>query len=183
MNAVGGSLGTILVAAAALIAAWLGWRQWLTNRKDEQKKREEEQKQRREDQLSEQEKRAEERFQKVVEGIEVTMKGAKVVRLFSCEPSCVQATSNFIPRPLILPLPICVFRGLLTASEDPDGVPYLPTDPNLPCHLRHSARRSLWRSRKHFHLLATVLQEREKKALQSLDATNIQLDHAYLQWG
>jgi hypothetical protein len=27
LNAVGGSLGTILVAAAALIAAWLGWRQ------------------------------------------------------------------------------------------------------------------------------------------------------------
>ncbi len=45
LNAVGGSIGTILVAAAALIAAWLGWRQWLTNRKDEQKKREEEQEQ------------------------------------------------------------------------------------------------------------------------------------------
>jgi uncharacterized protein YjbI with pentapeptide repeats len=62
LNAVGSSIGTILVAAAALIAAWLGWRQWFTNRKDEQTKR-------REDQLSQQEKLAEERFQKVVEGL------------------------------------------------------------------------------------------------------------------
>ncbi len=60
LNAVGGSIGTILVAAAALIAAWLGWRQWLTTHKDEQ------------------EKRAEERFQKVVEGFGGDNEGAKV---------------------------------------------------------------------------------------------------------
>jgi len=59
-NTVGGSTGTILVAAAALIAAWLGWRQWLTNRRDEQLKR------------------AEERFQKVVEGFGGDNEGAKV---------------------------------------------------------------------------------------------------------
>jgi len=62
LNAVGSSIGTVLIATAALIAAWLGWRQWFTNRKDEQTKR-------REDQHSEQEKRAEERFQRVVEGL------------------------------------------------------------------------------------------------------------------
>jgi uncharacterized protein YjbI with pentapeptide repeats len=41
LNAVGSSIGTILVATAALIAAGIGFWQWLGNRKDEQKKRDE----------------------------------------------------------------------------------------------------------------------------------------------
>ncbi len=78
LNALGGSIGTMLAAAAALIAAWLGWRQWLTNRKDEQDKRDKEQEKRREDQHTEQEKRAEERFQRVVEGLGSERMEAKV---------------------------------------------------------------------------------------------------------
>jgi len=180
LNAVGSSIGTILVAAAALIAAWLGWRQWLTNRKDEQKKREEEHEQRREDQLSEQKKRAEERFQKVVEGFGGDNEGAMVGAAILLRTFLRPGYEQFYAQTFDLAVANLRLPRTPHASEDPDGVPYQPKDQESPLPLTTLSQALIVAFKEAFPLARnTVIGEREG-ALQSLDATNIKLDNAYL---
>jgi uncharacterized protein YjbI with pentapeptide repeats len=180
LNAVGSSIGTILVAAAALIAAWLGWRQWLTNRKDEEKKRGEEQEQRREDQLSEQKKRAEERFQKVVEGFGGDKEGAKVGAAILLRTFLRPGYEQFYTQTFDLAVANLRLPRTPHVSEDPDGVPYQPKDQESPLPLTTLSQALIVVFKEAFPLARnTVIGDRED-ALQPLDATNIQLDNAYL---
>jgi hypothetical protein len=180
LNAVGSSLGTILVAAAALIAAWLGWRQWLTTHQDERKKREEEQEQRGKDQLSEQEKRAEERFQKVVEGFGGDNEGAKVGAAILLRTFLRPGYEQFYTQTFDLAVANLRLPRTPHASEDPDGVPYQPKDQESPLPLTTLSQALIVVFKEAYPLARnTVIGERED-ALQSLDATNIQLDNAYL---
>jgi hypothetical protein len=180
LNAVGSSLGTILVAAAALIAAWLGWRQWLTNRKDEQKKREKEQEQRREDQVSEQEKRAEERFQKVVEGFGGDNEGAKVGAAILLRTFLRPGYEQFYTQTFDLAVANLRLPRTPHAAEDPDGVPYQPKDQESPLPLTTLSQALIVVFKEAFPLARNTIIGERKDALQSLDATNIQLDNAYL---
>jgi hypothetical protein len=180
LNAVGSSLGTILVAAAALIAAWLGWRQWLTNRKDEQNKRVEELEQRREDQLSEQEKRAEERFQKVVEGFGGDNEGTKVGAAILLRTFLRPGYEQFYTQTFDLAVANLRLPRTPHASEDPDGVAYQPQDQESPLPLTTLSQALIVVFKEAFPLARTTVIGEKTDTLQSLDATNTQLDNAYL---
>ncbi len=161
-NTVGGSTGTILVAAAALIAAWLGWRQWLTNRRDEQLKR------------------AEERFQKVVEGFGGDNEGAKVGAAILLRTFLRPGYEQFYAQTFDLAVANLRLPRTPHASEDPDGVPYQPKDHESPLPLTTLSQALIVVFKEAFPLVRNTLIREKKGDMQSLDAANIQLDNAFL---
>jgi uncharacterized protein YjbI with pentapeptide repeats len=170
LNAVGGSIGTTLVAAAAIITAWLGWRQWLTNRKDELKKR-------REDQRSEQEKRAEERFQAVVEGLGSERIEARVGAAIMLRTFLQPGYEKFYQQTFDLAV-----THLRLRSIDPNTPE--PLDPNEYVPLDSLSQALITVFKESFPLARNRLDQEESQfeiEIKSLDASHIRLDNAYLR--
>ena len=195
LNDVGSSIGTILVAAAALIAAWLGWMQWLKTHQSEQEKRGEEQKQWREDHLSEQEKRAEERFQKVVEGFGGDNEGTKVGAAILLRTFLRPGYEQFYAQTFDLAVANLRLPRTPDASEDPDGVPYQPKDQESPLPLTTLSQALITVFKQSFHLARKEIEKQKPLGLDEdekdrwyeshirlLDASRIHLDNAFLRY-
>jgi uncharacterized protein YjbI with pentapeptide repeats len=162
-------LSTIVVVAGVLV----GLLRWLGDRHDEQEKRREdqqsEQEKRREDQQSEQEKRAEERFQKVVEGLGGDNEGAKVGAAILLRTFLRPGYEQFYAQTFDLAVAHLRLRQTSPSSpeEEPDNPLPLTT---LSQALIVAFKEAFPRAR-----------SQNKGGSQSLDATGIQLDLAYLE--
>jgi uncharacterized protein YjbI with pentapeptide repeats len=149
-------LSTLVVVIGALIGLW----RWLGDRQDEHEKR-------REDQHSEQEKRAEERFQSAVTGLGDDKEGSKVGAAILLRTFLRPGYEQFYTQTFDLAVAnLCLPR-----------TPHPPEDPNTPLPLTTLS-----------HALIVVFKEayplarsQNQGGSQSLDATGIQLDNAYLR--
>ena len=188
-------LPTLTVVIGGLFGLW----RWRVDRKEAQDKeskdrkeaQDKESKDRKEaqdkelkDRKDERDKRAEERFQIAVTGLGDEKEGAKVgaaifLRTF-LRPGYEQFyTQTFDLAVANLRLP----RISSLLEEDPDALHTPPqADPNTPLPLTTLSQALIMVFKESFPLARDYSgsSNKEKKALQSLDATGIQLDHAYL---
>ncbi|BCL79966.1 pentapeptide repeat-containing protein [Ktedonobacteria bacterium brp13] len=173
LNAIGGSLGTIFVATAALIAAVLGFRQWRGNRLDEREKRDEE------------------RFQRVVEGLGSASKAAQAGAAIMLRTFLQPGYEQFYQQSFDLAVTHLRLRHVdpnTLAPLDPDE--YVPLD-SLSQALITVFKESFPLARKilgqrksqkeSFPLACKILGQRKSQFdTQSLDASHVRLDSAYL---
>ena len=146
------------------------------------------------DRHSEREKRAEERFQSAVTGLGDEKEGAKIGAAILLRTFLRKGYKQFYTQTFDL----AVAYLTPNPSEDPDGIPQSPVDPNTPLPLT-TLRKALIvvfkeafplarkRRKKRQTLESSFLQKikawlriGERFDPQSLDATGIQLDNAYL---
>ena len=170
------TIGPILVGFAGLFAALYSFITWIRNRQDEQKKREEEQKRWLDDRQAEREKRAEERFQSVVEGLgsisTATQVGAAIMLRTFLRPSYEQFYSQAFD------LAVAHLSLRQTSPSSPEE------DPDNPLPETTLSRVLIMVFKEAFPLARDRLKEQDPKTQfhpQSLDATGIQLDLAYLE--
>lgn len=149
-------LSTLVVVIGALIGLW----RWLGDRRDEHEKR-------REDQRSEQEKRAEERFQSAVTGLGDEKEGAQVGAAILLRTFLRPGYEQFYAQTF----------DLAVAHLGLPRNPHPPEDPDAPLPLTTLR-----------HALIVVFKEafplarsQNQGGSQSLDATGVQLDNAYLR--
>ncbi len=181
-------LSSLLSTLVVIIGILVGFRQWRVGRADTQKKELEDKQATQdkdlEDHKAEREKRAEERFQAAVTGLGDPKEGARIgaailLRTFlrpGYEPFYMQVFDLAVAN---LRLP----RTAFVPEEDPDAL-HTPTqvDPKTPLPLTTLSRALITVFRESFPLARDTSRSNgnKKNALQSLDATGIQLDHAYL---
>src|SRR6266487_2822489 len=146
---------TLVVVIGGLIGLW----RWLGDRQDEHEKR-------RQDQQSEQERRAEERFQSAVAGLVDDKEGAKIAAAILLRTFLHPSYKQFYTQ--TLDLTIANLR--LPRIADP------PADPTIPLPLTTLSQALIIVFKEAFPLA----RDQETKSPQSLDATGIQLDNAYL---
>jgi hypothetical protein len=171
LNAVGSSIGTILVAVAALVTAWLGWRQWLRNRQDEQKKRDKEQERWEKEQEAERRKRDEERFQAVVGGLGSEREEAKVGAAIMLRTFLQQGYEQLYTQTL----------DLAVAHLRLPRTPHSPKDPDDPLPLTTLRQALVVVFKEAFPLARNSLKEQKLQFNpQYLDASLIRLDNAFL---
>ena len=185
------TIGPILVGFAGLLAALYSFITWIRNRQDEQKKRGEEQKrwledrqaerERRDeeqqrwlkDQEAEREKRAEERFQAVVEGLGSEREEAKVGAAITLRTFLRPGYEQFYTQVFDLAVAyLCLPR-----------TPNSPEDPNAPLPLTTLRRALIVVFKEAFPLARDRLLKEQGTQFhsQSLDASGIRLDIAYLR--
>ncbi len=189
------TIGPILVGLAGLLAALYSFMTWIRNRQDEQKKqredrnlerekrdeeqkrwledrkaererRDEEQQRWLKDQEAEREKRAEERFQSIVEGLGSDREEAKIGSAITLRTFLRPGYEQFYRQVFDLAVAHLRLPRNAHGSEDPD--PHLPPT---------TLSQALIMIFKEAFPLARSLNEGSP---QSLDATGIQLDNAYL---
>ncbi len=149
-------LSTLVVVIGALIGLW----RWLGDRRDEHEKR-------REDQRSEQEKRAEERFQSAVTGLGDEKEGARIGAAILLRTFLRPGYEQFYTQTFDLAVAnLCLPR-----------TPHPPEDPNTPLPLTTLSQALIVVFREAFPLA----RNQNKRSPESLDATDIQLDSAYLR--
>ena len=149
-------LSTLVVVIGALIGLW----RWLGDRRDEHEKR-------REDQRSEQEKRAEERFQSAVTGLGDEKEGSRI--------GAAILLRTFL-RPGYEQFYIQTFE-LAVAHLGLPRSPHPSEDPDTPLPLTTLSQALIIVFKEAFPLARSLNQG----GPQSLDATGIQLDNAYLR--
>src|SRR6266487_2448772 len=147
---------TLVVVIGALIGLW----RWLGDRRDEHEKR-------REDQHSEQEKRAEERFQLAVTGLGDDKEGSRIGASILLRTFLRPGYEQFYIQTFDLAVAnLCLPR-----------TPHPPEDPNTPLPLTTLSQALIVVFRETFPLVRS----QDKRSPESLDATGIQLDNAYLR--
>ncbi len=149
-------LSTLVVVIGALIGLW----RWLGDRRDEHEKR-------REDQRSEQEKRAEERFQSAVTGLGDEKEGARIGAAILLRTFLRPGYEQFYTQTF----------DLAVANLRLPRTPHPPEDPNTPLPLTTLSQALIVVFREAFPLA----RNQNKRSPESLDATDIQLDSAYLR--
>ncbi len=149
-------LSTLVVVIGALIGLW----RWLGDRRDEHEKR-------REDQRSEQEKRAEERFQSAVTGLGDEKEGARIGAAILLRTFLRPGYEQFYTQTF----------DLAVANLRLPRTPHPPEDPNTPLPLTTLSQALIVVFREAFPLA----RNQNKRSPESLDATGIQLDNAYLR--
>lgn len=149
-------LSTLVVVIGALIGLW----RWLGDRRDEHEKR-------REDQHSEQEKRAEERFQSAVTGLGDEKEGSRIGAAILLRTFLRPGYEQFYAQTFDLAVAnLCLPR-----------TPHPPEDPNTPLPLTPLSQALIVVFREAYPLARS----QNQGGSQSLDATGIQLDNAYLK--
>ncbi len=153
------NLSVFLSTLVVVIGGLVGYLRWLRDRRDELEKR-------RQDQRSEREKRAEERFQSAVTGLvgekEGAMTGAAILLRTFLRPGYEQFyTQTF---------------DLSVANLCPTETPNSPEDPKTPLPLTRLRQALIVVFKEAFPLS----RGQNKGSPQSLDASYIQLDNAYL---
>ena len=165
---ISGSIGTIFVAIAALLTAMNGFNQWLGNRRDEQQKR------------------AEERFQAVVEGLGSERVEAKVGAAIMLRTFLQKDYEQFYSQAFDLAVAhLRLPRTSGQSVDDPDALHASPLskDPDTPLSLTTLSQALIVVFKDAFPLARNRLKEQDSKTQihpQSLDATSVQLDNAYL---
>ncbi len=149
-------LSTFVVVVGALIGLW----RWLGERRDEHEKR-------REDQRSEQEKRAEERFQSAVAGLGDEKEGSRIGAAILLRTFLRPGYEQFYTQTF----------DLAVANLRLPRTPHPPEDPNTPLPLTTLSQALIVVFREAFPLVRS----QDKRSPESLDATGIQLDNAYLR--
>ena len=149
-------LSTLVVVIGALIGLW----RWLGDRRDEHEKR-------REDQRTEQEKRAEERFQSAVTGLGDEKEGARIGAAILLRTFLRPGYEQFYTQTF----------DLAVANLRLPRTPHPPEDPNTPLPLTTLSQALIVVFREAFPLA----RNQNKRSPESLDATDIQLDSAYLR--
>lgn len=149
-------LSTLVVVIGALIGLW----RWLGDRRDEHEKR-------REDQRSEQEKRAEERFQSAVTGLGDEKEGSRIGAAILLRTFLRPGYEQFYTQTF----------DLAVANLRLPRTPHPPEDPNTPLPLTTLSQALIVVFREAFPLVRS----QNKRSPESLDATGIQLDNAYLR--
>jgi uncharacterized protein YjbI with pentapeptide repeats len=149
-------LSTLVVVIGALIGLW----RWLGDRRDEHEKR-------REDQRSEQEKRAEERFQSAVMGLGDEKEGSRIGAAILLRTFLRPDYEQFYAQTF----------DLAVANLRLPRITHPPEDPNAPLPLTTLSQALIVVFREAFPLVRS----QNKGSPESLDATNIQLDNAYLK--
>jgi len=149
-------LSTLVVVIGALIGLW----RWLGDRRDEHEKR-------REDQRSEQEKRAEERFQSAVTGLGDEKEGSRIGAAILLRTFLRPGYEQFYTQTF----------DLAVANLRLPRTPHPPEDPNTPLPLTTLSQALIVVFREAFPLVRS----QDKRSPESLDATGIQLDNAYLR--
>jgi uncharacterized protein YjbI with pentapeptide repeats len=149
-------LSTLVVVIGALIGLW----RWLGDRQDEHEKR-------REDQHGEQEKRAEERFQSAVTGLGDDKEGSRIGAAILLRTFLRPGYEQFY----IQTFDLAVANLRLPRTQHP------PEDPNTPLPLTTLSQALIVVFREAFPLVRS----QDKRRPESLDATGIQLDNAYLR--
>ena len=149
-------LSTLVVVIGALIGLW----RWLGDRRDEHEKR-------REDQHTEQEKRAEERFQSAVTGLGDEKEGARIGAAILLRTFLRPGYEQFYTQTF----------DLAVANLRLPRTPHPPEDPNTPLPLTTLSQALIVVFREAFPLA----RNQNKRSPESLDATGIQLDNAYLR--
>ncbi len=149
-------LSTLVVVIGALIGLW----RWLGDRRDEHEKR-------REDQRSEQEKRAEERFQSAVTGLGDEKEGARIGAAILLRTFLRPGYEQFYTQTF----------DLAVANLRLPRTPHPPQDPNTPLPLTTLSQALIVVFKEAFPLARS----QNKRSPESLDATDIQLDSAYLR--
>ncbi len=147
---------TLVVVIGALIGLW----RWLGDRRDEHEKR-------REDQHTEQEKRAEERFQSAVTGLGDEKEGARIGAAILLRTFLRPGYEQFYTQTF----------DLAVANLRLPRTPHPPEDPNTPLPLTTLSQALIVVFREAFPLA----RNQNKRSPESLDATDIQLDSAYLR--
>jgi Pentapeptide repeats (8 copies) len=148
-------LSTLVIVIGGLIGLW----RWLGDRRDEHEKR-------RQDQQSEQERRAEERFQAAVAGLIDEKEAAKISAAILLRTFLRPSYEQFYTQ--IFDLAVANLRLPRIAAP--------PADPTLPLPLTTLSQALIVVFKEAFPLA----RGQETKSPQSLDATGIQLDNAYL---
>src|SRR6266487_4971985 len=149
-------LSTLVVVIGALIGLW----RWLGDRRDEHEKR-------REDQRSEEEKRAEERFQSAVTGLGDDKEGSRIGASILLRTFLRPGYEQFYSQTFDLAVAnLCLPR-----------TPHPPEDPNTPLPLTTLSQALIVV----FNAAFTLARSQDKRSPESLDATGIQLDNAYLR--
>jgi len=147
---------TLVVVIGALIGLW----RWLGDRRDEHEKR-------REDQRTDQEKRAEERFQSAVTGLGDEKEGARIGAAILLRTFLRPGYEQFYTQTF----------DLAVANLRLPRTPHPPEDPNTPLPLTTLSQALIVVFREAFPLA----RNQNKRSPESLDATDIQLDSAYLR--
>jgi len=147
---------TLVVVIGALIGLW----RWLGDRRDEHEKR-------REDQRTDQEKRAEERFQSAVTGLGDEKEGARIGAAILLRTFLRPGYEQFYTQTF----------DLAVANLRLPRTPHPPQDPNTPLPLTTLSQALIVVFKEAFPLARS----QNKRSPESLDATDIQLDSAYLR--
>ncbi len=149
-------LSTLVVVIGALI----GLGRWLGDRRDEHKKR-------RDDQDSEQEKRAEERFLSTVTGLGDEKEGSRIGAAILLRTFLHPGYEQFHTQTF----------DLAVANLRLPRTPHRPEDPNTPVPLSTLSQALIVVFKEAFPLARS----QNQRGPESLDATGIQLDNAYLR--
>ena len=162
------SNSTALIAAlSAIIVALFGISQWAVNRRDERRKEITVQNKELEDRKAEREKRAEERFQSVVEGLGSTSTGTQVGAAIMLRTFLRPGYEQFYTQTFDLAVANLRLRG----TSEPAA------DPNIPLPLTTLSQALIVVFKEAFPLARS----QNKGSSESLDATDVQLDKAYLK--
>src|SRR6266516_1170147 len=149
-------LSTLVVVIGGLIGLF----RWLGDRRDEQEKR-------REDHRTEREKRAEARFQSAVTGLGDEKEGPKIGAAILLRTFLRPGYEQFYTQTF----------DLAVANLRLPRTPHPPEDPNTPLPLTTLSQALIVVFREAFPLVRS----QDKRSPESLDATGIQLDNAYLR--
>ena len=167
LNAVGSSIGTMCLALAGFATALIGFNQWRGNRQDEYKKREKEQEHWQKDREEERRKQDEGRFQVVVAGLGSEREEAKVGAAIVLRTFVQQDYKQFYSQAFDL----AVAHLRLPRTSDP------PKDSNTPLPLTTLSQAVIVVFKEAF----PGARSQNKGSPESLDASDIQLDNAYLR--
>jgi uncharacterized protein YjbI with pentapeptide repeats len=171
--------GTTLFSSLALFLGGIfAIVRYFSDRKAERERRGEEQKRWLEDHKAEREKQAEERFQAAVEGLSSEREEAKVGAAITLRTFLRPGYEQFYTQTFDLAVAHLRLPRTPHPSEDPDGIPHSPEDPNTPLPLT-TLRQVLIVVFKEVFPLARS--QNDKRSPQSLDASGVWQDNAYLR--
>ena len=182
-------LSTLVVVIGALFGFW----QWNVGRRDAQNKeledrraererRDEEQKRWLEDRRAERERRAEERFQAVVEGLGSEREEAKLSAAINLRTFLRPGYEQFYIQTYDLAVAHLRLPRTAAPSKDPDNLSHAAEDPNTPLPLTPLSQALSVAFKEAFPLARNITPDVKdtQRAIQSLDASDVQLDRAYL---
>ena len=169
-------LSTLVVVIGGLIGLW----RWLGDRRDAQEKV-------LKDQQSEREKRAEERFQAAVTGLGDDKEGARIGAAILLRTFLRPGYEQFYTQTFDLAVANLRLPRTPHPTEDPDGLSYPPENPTVAQSLTTLSQALIVVYKESFPLARDTFlahgifkEEDTRYGLAFLDASHIQLDHAYL---
>jgi hypothetical protein len=176
------TIGPILVGFAGLLAALYSFITCIRNRQDEQKKRDEEQKRWLDDRQAERERRAEERFQSTVEGLGSEREEARVGAAILLRTFLRPGYEQFYIQTYDLAVAHLRLPRTTAPLKDPHNLSHVTEDPNTPLPLTTLSQALSVAFKEAFPLARNITPgaKETQRAIQSLDASDVQLDCAYL---